>query len=124
MALDGGLVAGLGRGQEIGGHEDVLGEQRAQLLAGGTQRDERAAQQGECNDDPEGERDPLATLRAPIVVRPVTTERTFCSRMSLSLGPRAASSSDLISSQLLRFSPGRRRIRTKCQPPPSRSPSR
>ena len=36
VALDRRLVAGLGRGQQIGGHEDVLGEQRAQPLAGGT----------------------------------------------------------------------------------------
>ena len=58
-----------------------------------------------------------APLAISSIERPLATERGFCSRMSLSPGPRAASSCALISSQLSRFSPRLRCMRTRCQQP-------
>ncbi len=57
------------------------------------------------------------------MVRFDTTDFGFSSKMSGSLAVRAAASSDLINSQLSRFSPWRRGMRTRCQRPCSFSPS-
>src|SRR6516162_9730277 len=51
------------------------------------------------------------------MVRPVATERSFCSRMSRSDFLRAYLSSDLINSHGSCRSPGRLRMRTRCQRP-------
>ena len=64
----------------------------------------------------------LGPLAISSIVRPVTTERGLSSRMSLSRAERSAPSCCLISNQLSRFSPGRRCMRTRCQPPCSFSP--
>ena len=67
------------------------------------------------------------TFRDPFAIcsidRPLAADRGFSSRISSSLGDRPASSSCLMSSQLSRFSPGLRRMRTRCQPPWSFLPS-
>jgi hypothetical protein len=62
-------------------------------------------------------------LAMPSMVRRLTTERGFSSRMSGSCGPRAAASSDLISSHGSCRSPARLRMRTRCQWPLSLRPS-
>src|SRR5262249_1198089 len=62
-------------------------------------------------------------LAMSCILRPVQAERGLFSRLSFWLPERSALSCCLIRSQLSCFSPGRRRIRTRCQPPLSFLPS-